>query len=1267
MLSYLLKILVLIIFSGIIIINYYFWSETRGAHIESFTWYIKYFLPFLFTYTFYKCITLFSGNKIITFTPIKILWFFILQLIILSSLFFSYNWTNFSWAFWNGLNLFIQILWFSILPLTIMFVSIAFWTKVLDIFLNPYKEKSENYRFLTASWIWFFLFMFWLTILWMIWMYNIYSLFWIIALFWGFWYRELVKLFIWFWTYKIEIKNHDLSSDDLLEKINPKLLWMEFFFVIITLILSINLISIMRPFPIWWDDLWAYMNYAQLMWNSGIVWELGSMMSWQTFTGIWYMFNNPTQAFFLNSLGGFMSVIVIVLVVSEIFKEKKKTLIHLPLLAGTLFISMPMIIFQQAKDMKLDAGLFFIWIIALYMLFEFYLWYNQKKKEKKLLTKTEVLKIFFIVWLLLGFTFTIKFTSLLLISAVFWILFYTRLWILWFFWYISLFFAIFTAGWLWSMMNVVISNDNLIKLDISSETIISLIWTFLWIPVFYMIDNIASIIWLIFWIIFLGIARFVRKKRFRTFLPRVIALSIWIGVAILPWWLSNIISSVQNGSGLNVQSLIWWSAKRFDIDYSKIYSTWELENIENQKEQEWLWSSGTTTNEDWGRYFGYEQGINNYVKFPWNLTMQNNQWGEFTTVWFIFLALLPTVFLFLPFRRKEYALWIVFLLILEVLVFVKFSNNLIPTEEISHIKKEQSNFFLEKNSTVFEDNFFSANIYDIDINNYISEEAIDTLIDYNSGNYREQYNEIFAAVSQKFYSELSKIIIEWKKDYSLELVETKLLWPDILTLQNIEKLYNEYYIFNNKYPEITTQVQKNLTEQTIEPSENIINLWKEYRTINQFFTDIMSWMNLPYWYIYLLFIILCPLAFFLPTLKKKQLSTLFKINLIFTIFYTFLWWISAFWVVWYWIIMYFNFILMILFWAYYITWYEKSDSENTKWLRLLWSFVFWWIILIYIFGSVFPHSFTNLKSAWYSQYKTWETTVSEAPYAFHPEYFIILYNLNIDSSKNLELVNDSIVSKEIISIVNGNNLIDDIVWIKAVLTQIIGDERITDIWLKNAAYNSLQNLYKNISHPKEEYKSTSWIYRIWTFLKYHISENNKRLLEDSLVSIFDTYIYDENVDVSVERIKKLWIDYFLVDLNAATIDQDPRHALTARYENLLTTFTSSKLELVETDSVCMKIGLEKYEKSKNISEYLELAWVNYDWYSTGEKISRGIKQRNCYMDIITIIESWEVNEISFSYLNLYVSHINKMETLDEKLIFLQRYAWHWSKALFKIK
>jgi hypothetical protein len=62
--------------------------------------------------------------------------------------------------------------------------------------------------------------------------------------------------------------------------------------------------------------------------------------------------------------------------------------------------------------------------------------------------------------------------------------------------------------------------------------------------------------------------------------------------------------------------------------------------------------------------------------------------------------------------------------------------------------------------------------------------------------------------------------------------------------------------------------------------------------------------------------------------------------------------------------------------------------------------------------------------------------------------------------------------------------------------------------------------------------------------------------------------------------KKFGLNYLLVDLNAATIDNDPRHDLTRRYENLLKTFTSKKLTLVETDSICLKYALERYENSK---------------------------------------------------------------------------------------
>ncbi|USN58515.1 MAG: hypothetical protein H6767_09875 [Candidatus Peribacteria bacterium] len=46
---------------------------------------------------------------------------------------------------------------------------------------------------------------------------------------------------------------------------SPRLLSSEFLFIIISFILSVNLINIVRPFPIGWDDLGAYMNIPHLL------------------------------------------------------------------------------------------------------------------------------------------------------------------------------------------------------------------------------------------------------------------------------------------------------------------------------------------------------------------------------------------------------------------------------------------------------------------------------------------------------------------------------------------------------------------------------------------------------------------------------------------------------------------------------------------------------------------------------------------------------------------------------------------------------------------------------------------------------------------------------------------------------------------------------------------------------------------------------------------------------------------------------------------
>ena len=68
---------------------------------------------------------------------------------------------------------------------------------------------------------------------------------------------------------KIMFEGHNLAKSGFIENFAPKLIITEIAFVFITFVFSVSLISILRPMPIGWDDLGAYMNFPKLMALSG--------------------------------------------------------------------------------------------------------------------------------------------------------------------------------------------------------------------------------------------------------------------------------------------------------------------------------------------------------------------------------------------------------------------------------------------------------------------------------------------------------------------------------------------------------------------------------------------------------------------------------------------------------------------------------------------------------------------------------------------------------------------------------------------------------------------------------------------------------------------------------------------------------------------------------------------------------------------------------------------------------------------------------------
>jgi hypothetical protein len=110
-----------------------------------------------------------------------------------------------------------------------------------------------------------------------------------------------------------------------------------------------------------------------------------------------------------------------------------------------------MTVFQQAKDMKIDPAYLFFCISGLMLLF--HTWVGEKDSKKI------DYKILAVIGIIVGFTFSVKITSVMLILGCIGVMSYRILGFSGYLGFFALFLAIFTKLHLWSMMNVPMPTD----------------------------------------------------------------------------------------------------------------------------------------------------------------------------------------------------------------------------------------------------------------------------------------------------------------------------------------------------------------------------------------------------------------------------------------------------------------------------------------------------------------------------------------------------------------------------------------------------------------------------------------------------------------------------------------------------------------------------------------------------------------------------------------------------------------------------------------
>jgi hypothetical protein len=251
-----------------IIVTYYSKNFSQIDHIEAATGYGGYLAGIGFVYLVYKLISLMTNESRVRFSFWHISGFAFLQILIVTIAYTASQNTVGSPFFGTGgassIVLFWHILSLLVYPIFLAFLWRAVGYSILHL-LPGWREIILRVRIGAEISVGLALFATGLLIL------AVFHLFALTGLLMICGVLMIVGIPGWIATYRdiqtryIEFDQHQLTNDSTLALVSPRLLTAEFAFLIISFLISISLISAIRPMPIGWDDLGVYMNFPRVM------------------------------------------------------------------------------------------------------------------------------------------------------------------------------------------------------------------------------------------------------------------------------------------------------------------------------------------------------------------------------------------------------------------------------------------------------------------------------------------------------------------------------------------------------------------------------------------------------------------------------------------------------------------------------------------------------------------------------------------------------------------------------------------------------------------------------------------------------------------------------------------------------------------------------------------------------------------------------------------------------------------------------------------
>lgn len=122
-----------------------------------------------------------------------------------------------------------------------------------------------------------------------------------------------------------------------------------------------NLLEIIRPIPIGWDDInyYAYIP-EKYVYLKGLLGEVGGMYNWELISAIGSYAKTGMFELFTNFGGGLLALIALFLVLEKFIAKRYAILLT------SFFYVLPAVIFQSSTDLKNDLPMLFFVLMAFY-------------------------------------------------------------------------------------------------------------------------------------------------------------------------------------------------------------------------------------------------------------------------------------------------------------------------------------------------------------------------------------------------------------------------------------------------------------------------------------------------------------------------------------------------------------------------------------------------------------------------------------------------------------------------------------------------------------------------------------------------------------------------------------------------------------------------------------------------------------------------------------------------------------------------------------